>query len=122
MVHIVKSFVAKAKKTTIVAASAAFWDASSLSLCLSHRVEWNHNVLYALPEVVVLSLFAYAACCSHNLPASIAKILDHCGGAMVSRMRRLHLCDVALVSDHAQVSMLASVQAHAIEHEQCNLA
>ena len=75
-----------------------------------------------MPEVVVRSLFAYAAWFSHNLPASIAKILDHCAAAMVSGMPRLHLCDVALASHRAQVSMLASVHAHAKRHEQCDLA
>ena len=67
------------------------------------------------------SLFAYAAWLSHNLPASIAKILDHCAAAMFSGMLRPHFCDVAVASHRAQV-MFASAHAHANRHEQCAMA
>ena len=78
-------------------------------------------MLYALLEVIARSLFAYAAWLSHNLPASIAKILDHCAAAMFSGMLRPHFCDVAVASHRAQV-MFASAHAHANRHEHCDLA
>ena len=74
-----------------------------------------------MPEVVVRSLFAYAAWLSHNLPAFIAKILDHRAAAMFSGMLRPHFCDVAVASHRAQV-MFASAHAHANRHEQCAMA
>ena len=67
------------------------------------------------------SLIACASCLLHDLPASIAKILDHCVVAMFSGMLRLHLCDVAVASHRAQV-MFVSAQAHAHRHEQCAMA
>lgn len=53
--------------------------------------------------------------------AAIAKIVRHCVPAMSSGMFRLHLCDVAGVSYRAQI-MFASAHAHAITHEQCDMA
>ena len=87
----------------------------------SHQAERKDMCVFALLEVVVRSLIACASCLSHNLPASIAKILNHCVAAMFSGMLRLHLCDVAVASHRARV-MFVNAHAHAHRHEQCAMA